>query len=174
MSLKDSKSQVLVELVQTPLWDLQDELKGREVITINKYDTAAQAMRTLCDNNILSAPVVDENGRYMGMMDMMTIMSLSLDLFNEVFRPNRFSDEYLAKKRVFRNTTVADMLSKSLENTNQFCLHEDYSLFHALELMVISKKRRLAVVDSNNYVTGFVRCTSVCLFLFMDLNLYLL
>lgn len=158
MSYAESKekSAIWMKMVQTPVWDLTDELKDEQVITIFKNEGANIALRTLCENDILNAPVVDELNRYCGTIDMMQLLTFSLDIFTNEFRPSRFSEDYLAKKRRFRNTSVSEILMRSREDGKSHSVHEDYSLFHVLETMCLSSKHRLAVVDSNNFVTGLV------------------
>jgi CBS domain-containing protein len=161
MDFKNVHSGLFMEMVQEPLWDLTDELKTGGVISLSKKTPADEALRTLVDNGILSAPVVDEWGKFVGMVDHMAIMSYSLDIFNTVFRPNRFSDAYLSKKRQFRNTTVWEIMCRSGDSNNASVL-EDFSLFHALELMAVGGHHRLAVVDSENFVTGLITQSSIC------------
>ena len=62
------------------------------VITIFKNEGANIALRTLCENDILNAPVVDELNRYCGTIDMMQLLTFSLDIFTNEFRPRLIGD----------------------------------------------------------------------------------
>jgi CBS-domain-containing membrane protein len=170
MDSKNMHTGLFMDMVQQPLWDLTDELKTGGVITFHKQTPADEALRTLVDNGILSAPVVDEWGKFMGMIDHMAIMAYSLDIFNQVYRPSRWSDEYLAKKRQFRNTTVWDIMFRCSGDPTNASVLEDFSLFHALEVMTVTGAHRLAVVDSENFVTGLITQSSICTWLLRNVD----
>jgi CBS domain-containing protein len=163
---------IFLEMVKVGLWETSSELKTGSVLSLNVDDRADTALRLLSSNDIMSCPVVDEFGRYYGMLDMMTIMSYSLDIFNQLFRPNRFSEEYLQQKKQFRSTSVAELLDRSSHGraSKQAFVQEDFSLFHALERMTVSGHHRLAIVDDNQYVTGIITQSALIQWLYTNMS----
>jgi len=149
------QSNIFLKMVQTPLWDTTDDLVDGDVITIYQNDRVDRALRQLCDNNILSCPVVDANDRYVGMVDMMTILDFALGIFDQTFRPSRWSDDYLSKKRNFRTALVTQVMHRRSQ-TKHTDINEDYSLLHAVETMSIADAHRLAITEEGRFVTGLI------------------
>lgn len=158
----------LLELAGKSLWDLVDGLKDGRVITILSNAFAPAALRMLCENDISGAPVVDEQGKLCGMISMMNLVSFAMDLFNETFQPNRLSEEYLAKKGRFRLCTVAEIMDKYASTALD--IHENSSLFQALEVMALSGQQRLAVVDSEKRVTGLISASIACKWMLTNIH----
>lgn len=156
-----NESELFMDMVATPLWDMTDDLVDSEVITIYQNDQVDNALRTLSEANIMCAPVVDSMGRYVGMIDMMSLLSFSLGIFDQSFRPLRYSEDYLAKKRRFRSAVVATVMERRT-STKSFDVHEDYSLFHGLEIMCLSGEHRLAVVEDGKFVSGLINRSMIC------------
>lgn len=151
-------SAIFLEMANTRL-EMLDGLRQNDLLTVKRTDSAATALRALCDENVLSAPVVDSFGSYIGILSMTDLVAYALTIFDQNVRPDRFSQEYLNRKQRWNSSTVNHCMGKpSLKeiSENFYPIREDFSLFHAFETMVTSGQHRLALVDSVNRCTGVI------------------
>jgi len=82
---------------------------------------------------------------------MATLVSCCLNIFKDISRP-AIDQDYLNKRFEFTNTNVGDILGPQEAHV----IFENFSLLHVLEVMCISRKHSLAVIDSSRVVTGLV------------------
>jgi len=160
MEVDAASSKLWVKMVATPLDQCDDKLRGSAVVTISRTDSVSSAFRTLCDNDILSAPVVDNMDRFEGMISMKDLVDFTLEQFDRPFRPERYSPDYLNKKARFRNARVSELLKRKRLNTPKIDsvgpVDEDFSLFSTFEMLARSGQHRLAVINWRKAVTGVI------------------
>ena len=142
------------KLIEVPVKRLKNDLNQYKVQTIHSTDTLPEAFRKLCTENILGAPVIDSLGYYKGMVSMNDLLNYTLDLMDDTTRPIRFSPEYLQKKRVFRENTVGNITNLPDVNGKFIPCNENYSLFHALEILCNTDSDRITLLDNKNLVSS--------------------
>lgn len=155
----EQMSTLCLGMVKTSCFQLTREFKDG-VITVKGTASAISAIRTLCENNIRAAPVVDKDGKYLGMVSMMRLLSCCLNVFDKG-KQEPSAETIQELKRVFSDKTVSDIIS--YHPLPRYCvIHQDHSLLHALEVMKVTGEHRLAIVNHDEIVTGIITQSMVC------------
>lgn len=151
-------------LCKKPLYAIHPRRANRTVtmwkgaITVQLDDPVKAVFKTLNDENILSAPVIQTNGRFFGFIDMMDIVMFTIRLFGATDVKKESLDVFFQKEDKYGRTTVRELLEQLHPDRNwkeyrqRATVPKDFSLFHAWEAMIRRGRKRLAVVDETQQV----------------------
>jgi sulfide:quinone oxidoreductase len=127
------------------------DVMTRDVVTIRQGTSLADAARTMSQHHVSGLPVVDVDGRLIGVLteaDFLSAMDLRgggglQDLFDLVVRKRR------SKKTM--GTIVDDLMTR-----NPFTIEQGDSLQQAIEVMDKNRVKRLIIADDEKRVSGIV------------------
>lgn len=152
-------------LCKKPLYAIHPRRANRTVtmwkgaVTVQADDTVKSVFKVLNDENILSAPVIQTNGRFFGFIDMMDITMFTLKLFPADTDVTKESlSVFFQKEEKYFKTTVRELLEQLHPNRDwreyrqKASVPKEFSLFYAWEAMIRRGRKRLAVIDESQQV----------------------
>jgi CBS domain-containing protein len=152
-------------MCKKPLYAIHPRRANRTVtmwkgaITVQVDDPVRHVFKTLNDENILSAPVIQANGRFFGFIDMMDIVLFTVKLFPKDADVSKESlSVFFQKEEQYFKTTVRELLEQLHPNRNwkeyrqRASVPKEFSLYYAWEAMIRRGRKRLAVVDDSQQV----------------------
>ena len=130
------------------------EIMTREVVSVKPDDNAKDALLLLFKMEISGLPVIDEEGRLVGMFTEKDVLTYTLPSY--ISQVGRFIYEQNPKsaKRKFselNNIKVSQIMRKDVITTT-----EETSLCEVARIMLTKKGRRLPVLDKSGKVVGIV------------------
>lgn len=143
---------------------IQDAME-KNVIKFRSTDRIIDVAQSLRDNKISGAPVVDDNGKVIGMVSEGDIMRLvevhspqinlilpsPLDLIELPLKMKHESDEIMKGLKKAGSVLIGDIMTK-----NVVSILPDASISDAAALMDSHDIKRLPVVDSNKKLLGII------------------
>ena len=135
-----------------------------EVVTLNEYMSVREAAKILAECNISGAPVLDSEGKLVGMLtetDILRSVKSSADevhmIFPSVhtmgimFELAKGETEIMEAFEEQANTVVMDVMTKQV-----FTCDQDTLLNEVASILVKKGINRLPVVDDDGHVVGIV------------------
>lgn len=127
------------------------DVMTRDVLTVQKYDSIVSVAHVLADKNISGLPVVDRDGKLLGIITQADVLSMLgvgkehsvRDLLKHML------GEPLPERRV--GDTVGDIMTTKLATINP-----ETNIAEAVQLMDAKKIRRLPVVDKSGKLVGIL------------------
>jgi len=118
-------------------------------VTIQADSLLPDAFKILVDENILSAPVVTQNNKFYGYLDMMMLVTFVVDLLSPNLDPTsenlaRFFD----KEEKFNKTSVRHVVDR-LDTNKRETIPKEYSLLHAFEVIVRRDLNLVAIINND-------------------------
>jgi CBS domain-containing protein len=136
------------------------EIMMKEVKSISKDISAKEALGILSENEISGLPVIDENGRLLGMFTEKEVLSHILPSYLEKVGRFIYEDDPKATRK--KAAELDSIKVEALMRRRVVTTTEDTTLCEAARLMLTEKARRLPVVDNSGKVVGMVaRCDIV-------------
>jgi len=133
------------------------ELMTPDPIAVGPEDTIAEAARKMLENRFGGLPVVDEERRLLGVVEVDDMLPhpeliphsdvLALKLFDEWIDPGDYAEIF----RRYERTPV-----KAVMRTHVPALRPEEGLWHALETLIKNDYRRVPVVDEEGRVVGIL------------------
>ncbi len=130
------------------------EIAIKEVISIKPEDNAREALELLFKMQISGLPVIDAEGKLVGMFTEKEILSYMLPSYVEKVGRFIYNENPKAIKKKFAelsNIKVGQLMRKDVVTTN-----EDTVLCEVARIMLIQKARRLPILDKLGKVAGIV------------------
>jgi len=142
----------------------------RQIVMINGDATVDEALGSLSENNILSAPVIDDDNNFLGLVDVLDILAFSLETYTRTALPVRteentsqnwrnWRDETTATS-VFSTTSVRNILNKSKVNVVR-TVNEHTTLYQLIQLLFRNSVHRAIVVNNQNEFGGLISQSDV-------------
>ena len=127
------------------------DLMTTEVVTVTPGMSLKEAARTMTDLGVSGLPVLDDQGRIVGIIteaDFLAAMNIQEDsvitqMLNTIIRRGR--------PRKTRSTMVESLMTK-----NPITIKEDEPLQTAIQMMDKNKIKRLIIADRENKVKGII------------------
>jgi CBS domain-containing protein len=131
------------------------DLMNSEVLTVNEEMTVGDLADYLTGNEISGAPVVDDEGRLVGVVSLVDVVTASRDggkdgspEFYLRDRPDRYSPEELRELSDHdENTTVGEIMTPSV-----YSVEEDASVSEVASLMLRAHLHRVLVTREGELV----------------------
>lgn len=129
----------------------------KEVKSIAGGVSAKEAMEVLSKNKISGLPVIDKDGRLLGMFTEKDILSYILPSYVEQVGSFIYEDEPKATRK--KVAELGKIKVEKLMRRKVVTTTEDTTMCEAAKIMLTEKARRLPVLDSTGRVIGIVaRC----------------
>jgi CBS domain-containing protein len=135
------------------------DIMTAKVITIGKDATIGELSRMLLKNKISGAPVVDGEGKLIGMVTDADIITEDMEpMFPIYFDPLIISyafienfEKYQKDAKEYLETKVEEIMARRVKSAKKDTLVSDIA-----RIMVKDKLNRIPVVDENNKVVGII------------------
>lgn len=137
------------------------DVMSRDVVTIDAKDSAHEALQLLSENRVAALPVVDRNGRCIGIISTSDFVDVTRDLEAGLDELER-SDELMFGQLIAKigenvgHQSVMDLMSENVVSTGP-----DAMLSEAASQMLRERIHRLPVVDNNHHLVGIVSTTDI-------------
>jgi len=119
------------------------DVMTREVVTVQPDTVLGQAARLMVEKRLKRLPVVDNDGRIVGILGRLDI----LNTIAAVHLPEWHPEAHPAGA----HATVGDVMTREVPT-----VHESAPVEEIFELLVSSSNKRVVVVDDNRHVVGIV------------------
>ena len=133
------------------------EIMTRKVTTLSPKNTALEIAATLAEHKVSGAPVVDENGKVLGMVSEGDMLPRLRRLpFGRSKIPtlfNAFTDD-LSLEELFRQSS--ERTAEELMTTPAITIAEDREVMEAALLMTEHEVNRLAIVHEDDTLAGIL------------------
>ncbi len=133
------------------------EIMTKDMVSVNPEDNVLSALSILFKMQISGLPVIDKQGKLVGMFTEKDILSYILPSYIE--KVGRFIYEENPKSTKKKFTELSNIKVAQLMRREVVTAGEEVTLCEAARIMLIQKARRLPVLDKSDKVTGIVaRC----------------
>ncbi len=130
------------------------EIMTKEVISIKPDDNAREAVEVLFKMRISGLPVIDAQGKLVGMFTEKDVLTYILPSY--IQKVGRFIYEENPKSTKKKFAGLDKMKVKQLMRHDVVTTTEDTTLCEVARIMLTQKARRLPVVDESGEVVGIV------------------
>jgi len=132
--------------------------KSGNAVTVRDDERVSRAFFKLVTEGFLSAPVLDERGRYVGMIDLLDLTGLVARLFEQQqIEPSQEQwNTWFEKEKTFWDTRVRDIMKQSGREPDR-PVFRGFSVLQAMEIFARTGVHRVPVLDEYQNVVGI--CT---------------
>jgi len=151
---------------------LVSDLPAVKIVSIPSTTTAADALKILVKNNILSAPILDvEKNAYIGLIDMLDLVTFVVMIYKDLEAKGEVSDFFSVLESGERFVTQEVKTIADLSHRNPFIpVRNNGSLRGVLRLFGDMGFHRLPVIDESGKVVNFLTQSAVVQYLASNLN----
>lgn len=128
------------------------EIMTRDVVSIKPDENARDALLLLFKMQISGLPVIDANGKLVGMFTEKEVLSYALPSYIE--KVGRFIYEEDPKSSRIKFKELCNMKVEKLMRKEVVTTTEDTTICEAARIMLTQKARRLPVLDKAGNVVG--------------------
>jgi CBS domain-containing protein len=132
--------------------------KSGNAVTVRQDERVTRAFFKLVTEGFLSAPVLDDRGRYVGIVDLLDLVAFTVELFDEAkLQPTEDQwKQFIEKEKVFWEAKVGDVIKK-IGRESDHPVFRGFSVLQAMEIFARTGVHRVAVLDEYQNVVGI--CT---------------
>lgn len=142
-------------MIEKPVKDIMES----NVISVYKNASISELSRILLENNITGVPVVDEDGKLIGMVTDADIITENLEpIFPIYFDPLIMSFAYIDNFKKYQkdvkeylSTRVSEIMTRRVKTVKA-----DTPINDAVRILVKDRINRIPVVDNDNRVIGIL------------------
>lgn len=130
------------------------EIMTKNVVSLKPNDSIKDALAILFKMRISGLPVIDEEGRLVGMFTEKAILRNILPSYIEKVGRFIYEEDSKSTKKKFQdliNLKVSQLMRKEV-----ITVDEDTTLSEVARLMLVEKVRRIPVLNKENKVKGIV------------------
>lgn len=135
------------------------DLMGSEVVTLKPSHSLEGAARLLARHNIKGAPVVNDEGKCLGMVskdDLLAALYREEDIHFSSDVEKLFSSGFASGKSVGRDPHVEDIMTRDV-----VFVSPDDSIEKVCSIMAARRIHRVPVLDANGRIVGIVSATDI-------------
>ncbi len=128
-----------------------EDVMKKDVLSVKKFETIVNAANILSEKNISGLPVVDNDGRAVGIVtqaDILSIVGVSKDPSVKDLLKHLLGEKLPERKM---GDIVGDIMTSPVAT-----IHPEANIAEAVHKMAEKKIRRLCVVDGNNRLIGLI------------------
>lgn len=145
---------------------LVKDLMSKDAVLIKEDETYEDAARKLVNNKVTGAPVVDNDGKLIGMVsitDLSKVLYPRYDTFSET--PSSYTDFEDREKKVkeIRDNNIKQYMNKEIHT-----IDPDSPIMKAGGLMLAKKINRMPVVDDEGNLVGVIGRRRLFRFIFKE------
>jgi CBS domain-containing protein len=146
--------------------------RGRQVISTDTSDELSNVFKRLVDNNVLSLPVLNQRGRYYGMVEMFDLVEYVTTLFADLSTTKLIDlEKMLVSEKKFLRATVKDVIrSPFTKNKTSKPLQKGFSLYSAWEMLSLTSLNRIAVLNESEQVIDIITGSMLIDFLWQNIE----
>jgi len=130
------------------------DVMTREITSVSPEMSARDALHLLQKMQISGLPVIDDNGKLLGMFTEKDILSHILPSYLEKVGRFIYEDNPKAIKKKF--SELSNKMVKQLMRKDVLTVAEDTALCEVAKIMLTQKVRRIPVLDKSAKVVGIV------------------
>lgn len=130
------------------------EIMTKDVVSLKPDDNVKDALELLVKMEISGLPVIDPQGKLLGMFTEKDILAYILPSYIEKVGRFIYVEDPKSTKRKFLELCKAKV--GQLMRKEVFTTTEDTTLSEAAHLMLVKKARRIPVIDKQGKVLGIV------------------
>lgn len=130
------------------------EIMTRKVISVKPDDDAKEALRLLFKMQISGLPVIDAEGKLVGMFTEKDVLSYILPSYIEQVGKFVYADNPKSTKKKF--TELDKIKVSQLMRKEVIIADEDVTLCEVARIMLTQKARRIPVIDKTKKIVGIV------------------
>lgn len=130
------------------------EIMMKDVASLNPKDNAREALMRLLKMRISGLPVIDAQGKLLGMFTEKDVLKFMLPSYIEQVGRFVYEENPKSVKKKFlelNNVTVEKLMRKEVVTT-----HTEATLCEVARIMLTQKARRLPVLDKAGKVVGII------------------
>ena len=131
----------------------------KKVLSLNPEDSVKDALAILANRQISGLPVIDAQGKLVGMFTEKEVLSYILPSYIEKVGRFIYQADPKATKRKFAE--LAQIKVSQLMRKDVISVTEEASLVEAARVMLTQKARRLLVLDAMGKVVGIIARSDV-------------
>jgi CBS-domain-containing membrane protein len=148
-------------LRKTPVTSLRTT--STSMILLKSDDQLLHALRTLMTAGIVSAPVVDEQGHCLGLVDVLDILNHVIEIFEDTENMQITLYERLDSRQKLATLKISDITDFS---HNPFTpIRANQSVYDACVVFVNDKSQRCPIVDDQSRIVGMITQADVLQFI---------
>ncbi len=133
------------------------EIMIKDVVSVNPDDNVEEALTRLFEMQISGLPVIDAQGKLIGMFTEKEVLSYILPSYIE--KVGRFIYEENPKSTRKKLQELTKMKVRQLMRRDVVTTAEDTTLCEVARIMLTQRARRLPVIDKTGKVVGIIaRC----------------
>jgi CBS domain-containing protein len=146
--------------------------RGRQVISTDTSEELSNVFKRLVDNNILSLPVLNQRGKYYGMVEMFDLVEYVTTLFADLSTTKLIDlEKMLVSEKKFLRATVKDVIrSPFTKNKTYKPLQKGFSLYSAWEMLSLTSLNRIAVLNESDQVIDIITGSMLLDFLWQNIE----
>jgi len=134
----------------------------REVVTVGRSANIAEIARLLREHNITGVPVVDDDGRLLGVVTHEELINVFLPHYLSMFDELAFLDDLSAiETQTMSEIEPALFLAEDVMHTDPHTVAPETSIMKVAAIMLNNKHVLLPVVDDDNRVVGVINRSAV-------------
>ncbi len=130
------------------------EIMSPTVITVKPEDDVKKAATLICLKKISGIPVVDTDGKLIGMISEKDVLRSLFPTYQEFFEDPEEFKVFADLRRRYGETT--NLKVSTIYNKRVITVQPDTPLLKALSIMLSKRVRRLPVIDKEGKLIGIV------------------
>ncbi|MCD4691072.1 CBS domain-containing protein [bacterium] len=134
----------------------------RDVVTVSRSANIAEIAQLLREHRITGVPVVDDDGRLLGVVTHEELINVFLPNYLSMFEDLAFLDDLGAlEAQTIEEIEPTLFLAEDIMHTNPHTVGPGTSMMKVAAIMLNNKHVLLPVVDSENKVVGVINRSAV-------------
>ncbi|WP_189449549.1 CBS domain-containing protein [Streptomyces abikoensis] len=127
-----------------------DELMTRNVVRVRPDTPFKEIVKELADNDVTAVPVVDPNGRVVGVVSEADLMRKAAD------QPDPFGHVPVPNLEAWERAKAEGARAEELMSAPAVCARPEWNVVETARLMATQNVKRLPVVDETDKLVGIV------------------
>jgi len=146
--------------------------KGRDIFVCERGESLPAVFEKMVQRNVLSMPVLTQEGKYHGFFDMLDVVRQVTTLFTDIAAAQLVDVQRLFETEArFSQTEVHQAMRWPLTKKNPYHpILRGFSLFAAWELLALAGVHRVPVVDSDDQIVDIITQSMLIDFLWQNLE----
>jgi CBS domain-containing protein len=146
--------------------------RGRQVFSTDTSEELSTVFKKLVDNNVLSLPVLNQRGKYYGMVEMFDLVEYVTTLFADLTTTRLIDlEKMLVSEKKFLRATVKDVIrSPFTKNKTYKPLQKGFSLYSAWEMLSLTSLNRIAILNESEQVIDIITGSMLIDFLWQNIE----
>uniref|UniRef100_A0A6B2LDC7 CBS domain-containing protein n=1 Tax=Arcella intermedia TaxID=1963864 RepID=A0A6B2LDC7_9EUKA len=126
----------------------------------------------MVDHNVLSLPVLNQKGKYYGIIEMFDLVEYVTALFSDLGAMKLIDlEKLLNSEKTFVSATVRDVLKRPLSSRNPFRpINRGFSLFTAWEILGLGGVNRIPITNENGEICDIITQSMLVDFLWQNIE----